>query len=76
MTDSALQYNFVLSASWSAAIAIAGVIIFFGIQWTNQDKKIAWWGTSANMGCEAVACTRLHLKNSTDYFGKRLGTFH
>jgi len=70
-----LQYNFVLSASWSSAIAIAAIIIFFGLQWT--DKEIDWWGNTVSVeGCEGTAgCTRLHVAKGT-YFGRRIGTFH
>lgn len=36
------KYNFVLSASFSAAIAIAGIIMLFSVQWAGIEVK--WWG--------------------------------
>lgn len=50
------KYNFVLSASFSAAIAIAGVIMLFSVQWVGVE--INWWGnTQPYAGCEGTACT-------------------
>ncbi|KAF4120900.1 OPT oligopeptide transporter protein [Geosmithia morbida] len=50
------KYNFVLSASFSAAIAIAGIIMLFSVQWVDAD--INWWGnTVISKGCEGDACT-------------------
>lgn len=49
------KYNFVLSASWSAAIAISAIVMLFSVQWARIE--INWWGKSqASMGCESVAC--------------------
>ncbi|EKD17173.1 uncharacterized protein L3040_005393 [Drepanopeziza brunnea f. sp. 'multigermtubi'] len=39
------KYNYILSASWSSAIAIAAVIIFFALQ--LSDREIVWWGNTA-----------------------------
>jgi OPT family oligopeptide transporter len=67
------KYNFVLSASWSSAIAIAGIIIFFTVQWLQVD--LDWWGNDVvSQGCEGDACTLMTL-NDGDYFGPRIGTF-
>ncbi|KAM3509506.1 hypothetical protein MY11210_006277 [Beauveria gryllotalpidicola] len=50
------KYNFVLSASFSAAIAISAIVMLFSVQWV--DKKVVWWGNSqASVGCEGVPCT-------------------
>ncbi|KAK1985221.1 OPT oligopeptide transporter [Colletotrichum cereale] len=50
------KYNFVLSASFSAGIAIAGILMLFTVQWLGAD--IEWWGNSqAVAGCEGTACT-------------------
>ncbi|KAK7756427.1 hypothetical protein SLS62_001653 [Diatrype stigma] len=50
------QYNFVLSAAWSAGIAISGVLMLFTVQWL--DIKLDWWGVSqATVGCEGEPCT-------------------
>ncbi|KDN71105.1 putative OPT oligopeptide transporter [Colletotrichum sublineola] len=50
------KYNFVLSASFSAGIAIAGILMLFTVQWLGAD--IDWWGNAqASAGCEGTACT-------------------
>ncbi|KAK2048969.1 OPT oligopeptide transporter [Colletotrichum somersetense] len=50
------KYNFVLSASFSAGIAIAGILMLFTVQWLGVD--IEWWGNAqASAGCEGTACT-------------------
>ncbi|ORY63916.1 OPT oligopeptide transporter protein-domain-containing protein [Pseudomassariella vexata] len=68
------KYNFVLSASFSSAIAIAAIIIFFSLQWTGVE--LSWWGNDVvSQGCEGTACTLMTL-NEGEYFGPRLGTFH
>jgi hypothetical protein len=64
----------VLSAAWSCGIAIAGIIIFFSLQFTEIEFE--WWGNRvANQGCEDNAC---HLKvlQPGEYFGPRIGDFH
>lgn len=68
------KYNFVLSAAFSSAIAVAGVIIFFTLQW-NQIE-LDWWGNSVvnQTGCEGFACT-LYKVDKGEYFGPRLGEF-
>ncbi|OLN90328.1 Oligopeptide transporter 2-like protein 3 [Colletotrichum chlorophyti] len=50
------KYNFVLSASFSAGIAIAGILMLFTVQWLGAD--ISWWGNNQiGAGCEGKACT-------------------
>ncbi|KAI0596921.1 OPT oligopeptide transporter protein-domain-containing protein [Biscogniauxia sp. FL1348] len=67
------KYNFVLSASFSCAVAVAAIIIFFSLQWT--EIEIDWWGNSVtSQGCEGTACTRLTVKEG-EYFGPRYGEF-
>ncbi|EQL00848.1 oligopeptide transporter [Ophiocordyceps sinensis CO18] len=67
------KYNFVLSAAWSCGIAIAGIIIFFSLQYTGTD--LDWWGNRASeMGCEGNACALKTLAPG-EYFGPRLGDF-
>ena len=39
------KYAYVLTASLSAAIGIAAIVIFFAIQW--QGVTLDWWGNSA-----------------------------
>jgi len=67
------RYNYVLAASWTAAIAIAAIVIFFGLQ--IPDVSIDWWGNNADTGCEAKACPRLHVPDG-GYFGGAPGTFN
>ncbi|KAI0008767.1 OPT-domain-containing protein [Xylariaceae sp. FL0662B] len=68
------KYNFVLSASLSSAIAIAAIIIFFSLQWS--EIEIDWWGNSVTaQGCEDEACT-LYTVADGEYFGPRIGEFH
>ncbi|KAI1840281.1 hypothetical protein JX266_013500 [Neoarthrinium moseri] len=68
------KYNFVLSASFSSAIAISGIIIFFTVQWLQVE--LDWWGNSVTaQGCEDEACT-LFTAAEGEYFGPRLGEFH
>lgn len=68
------KYNFVLSAAWSCGIAIAGIIIFFTLQWTETEFE--WWGNEIPYeGCEGKACTLKTLEPG-EYFGPRIGNFH
>lgn len=49
------QYNFVLSAAFSAGIAISGIIMLFSVQWAQIE--ISWWGNNqVAAGCEGSAC--------------------
>ena len=66
------KYNYVLSAAFSSAIAIAGVIIFFAVSYNGYE--INWWGNNADTGCEAKNCVRLTLPEG-EYFGPRIGTY-
>lgn len=66
------RYNYVLAASWSAAVAIAAIIIFFAVQ--LPDVSIDWWGNTADTGCEAEACVRLALPDK-GFFGPDPGNF-
>ncbi|KAI1382864.1 OPT-domain-containing protein [Hypoxylon trugodes] len=68
------KYNFVLSASFSSAIAMAAIIIFFGLQWSVIE--LDWWGNTVTaQGCEEDACT-LYQLGEGEYFGPRIGEFH
>jgi hypothetical protein len=67
------KYNFVLSAAWSCGIAVAGIIIFFSLQFT--ETEFVWWGnTVSERGCEDDACTLKTLAPG-EYFGPRIGDF-
>ncbi|EGX93023.1 Oligopeptide transporter OPT superfamily [Cordyceps militaris CM01] len=61
------KYNFVLSASLSAAIAISAIVMIFSVQWA--EKEIEWWGNSqASVGCEKKACTLHHLAQGERFY--------
>jgi hypothetical protein len=61
------KYNFVLSASFSAGIAIAGIIMLFSVQWVGVT--IEWWGnTMPYEGCEGTACRLLPLEKGERFF--------
>ena len=63
-----------LSAAFSCGIAIAGILIFFTLQW--KDISIDWWGNNVlGEGCDATGCRRMTLEPG-EYFGPRLGEFH
>ncbi|KAF2709098.1 OPT oligopeptide transporter [Pleomassaria siparia CBS 279.74] len=66
------KYNYVLSAAWSAAIAIAAVVVFFAVSYNGY--QVNWWGNASEKGCEAKTCTRLKLPTG-EYFGPRTGTY-
>ncbi|CAK7568032.1 MAG: hypothetical protein SEPTF4163_006011 [Sporothrix epigloea] len=67
------RYNYVLSASLSTAIALAGIISFFALDYNKTTLN--WWGNSVvSQGCEHKACTRLHLAPG-EHFGPGVGEF-
>ncbi|KAF6824047.1 opt oligopeptide transporter [Colletotrichum musicola] len=66
------KYNYVLSAAFSTAIAIAAVVIFFAVSFHGFEIK--WWGNNPERGCEATTCTRLSMPEG-EYFGPRIGTY-
>ncbi|CAG7921931.1 unnamed protein product [Penicillium olsonii] len=66
------KYNYVLSAALSTAIAIAGIIIFFTLNYNSVS--LSWWGNDPESGCEATSCTRLKLPKG-EYFGPRIGSY-
>ncbi|KAH7050077.1 OPT oligopeptide transporter [Macrophomina phaseolina] len=68
------KYNYVVSAAFSAAIAIAAIVIFFALQWSSV--QLDWWGNSVSFqGCEGKACRKFAVADG-DYFGPRIGQFH
>ncbi|KAK2016121.1 OPT oligopeptide transporter [Colletotrichum eremochloae] len=66
------KYNYVFSAAFSTAIALAGVIIFFAVSY--HGFELNWWGNHPESGCEATPCTRLKLPQG-EYFGPRIGNY-
>ncbi|CAK7274008.1 hypothetical protein SEPCBS119000_005949 [Sporothrix epigloea] len=68
------RYNYVLSASLSTAMALAGLIIFFAIDY--QNISINWWGnTAVGYDCDwSRDCTLLTLADG-EHFGPGVGEF-
>jgi len=61
------KYNFVLSAAFSAGIAISGTIMLFSIQWAQIELK--WWGNEQPyVGCEGSACTLKQLEPGERFY--------
>lgn len=75
MTDM-LQYNFVLSAAFSSAIAISALIQFFSVSITEQE--IAWWGNEVPFaGCDGLGtCGVKPLPEGQAYFGPGPGNYN
>lgn len=68
------KYNYTISASFSTAIAISGIVMFFALQW--PEVEINWWGNTVSYeGCEGTACTRLKLAKG-EWFGPGVGEFY
>ncbi|KAH7161464.1 OPT oligopeptide transporter protein-domain-containing protein [Dactylonectria macrodidyma] len=69
------KYNFVLSAAFSAGIAISALVIFFALQYSNIE--VTWWGNTAPFdGCEGSGACVLKTLPDGEYFGPRIGDFH
>ncbi|KAL7816243.1 OPT domain-containing protein [Trichoderma gracile] len=68
------KYNFVLSAAFSAGIAISAIVQFFGV--TYQGVEVDWWGNSVvSMGCEDHDCILKALPQG-EYFGPAPGSYN
>ncbi|EHK24985.1 uncharacterized protein TRIVIDRAFT_61734 [Trichoderma virens Gv29-8] len=68
------KYNFVLSAAFSAGVAISATIQFFSL--TYQGITLDWWGNSAvYMGCEGTACPLKKLPEG-QFFGPAPGHYN
>ncbi|PBP27598.1 UPF0075-domain-containing protein [Diplocarpon rosae] len=69
------KYNYILSASWSSAIAIAAIIIFFGLQWSEIEIK--WWGNSVNIVVDGRGMLNMQLISDlqNEFPGARFGSF-
>ncbi|EAA32547.2 hypothetical protein GE21DRAFT_5522 [Neurospora crassa] len=61
------KYNFVLSAAFSAGIALSGIVMLFSVQWARVS--VEWWGnTQPYKGCEDTACTIKTLSEGERFF--------
>ncbi|PNP47306.1 hypothetical protein TGAMA5MH_01122 [Trichoderma gamsii] len=68
------KYNFVLSAAFSAGIAISAIIQFFGL--TYHGIALDWWGNNVvAQGCEADDCLLKTLPEGT-FFGPSPGHYN
>ncbi|KAF7560582.1 hypothetical protein G7046_g3574 [Stylonectria norvegica] len=68
-------YNFVLSAAFSAGVAISALITFFALQYS--DIEITWWGNTVPFeGCQVPGACPLRTLTQGEYFGPRIGEFH
>ncbi|KAK8146605.1 hypothetical protein G3M48_002896 [Beauveria asiatica] len=68
------KYNFVLSAAFSAGMAISGLVQFFGLAYNGTEFN--WWGNAiVGSGCEdGVSCPHMTLAPG-EYFGPGPGEF-
>ncbi|KAJ7208264.1 OPT-domain-containing protein [Mycena pura] len=67
------KYNYITTTAFSAAIAICGIVIFFGIEWPAVE--INWSGnTRPFSGCDDAGCARLPLPDQ-GFFGPGPGDF-
>ncbi|KAL7932662.1 OPT oligopeptide transporter domain-containing protein [Trichoderma chlorosporum] len=68
------KYNFVLSAAFSAGIAISAIIQFFAL--TYRGITLDWWGNNViNLGCEGVPCPLKKLPEG-QFFGPAPGHYN
>ena len=66
------KYNYITAAAWSAGIAVAAVVIFFGLE--IPAVNLDWWGNNVSFeGCEDVACRSLEIPD-VGYFGPAPGS--
>ena len=69
------KYNYVIAASFPAGIAVAALVIFFGLELPAGGLAIDWWGNSVSYeGCEGSACTRFPIPDK-GYFGPDPGHY-
>ncbi|KAK5987748.1 Oligopeptide transporter 2 [Cladobotryum mycophilum] len=68
------KYNFVLSAAFSAGVAISAIIQFFSLSYNNV--ALAWWGNTVSFeGCEILSCVLKTLAPG-EFFGPKPGTYN
>lgn len=68
------RYNYVLITAFNTAIAISGLIMFFGLE--IPGAEIDWWGNSSDTGCANYAgCPRLKIPKK-GYIGPEKGHFN
>jgi hypothetical protein len=68
------RYNFITDAAWTVAIAIASIIIFFGLQITDVD--LSWWGnTVMSQGLLGEGPTGWKFLAEGEYYGPAPGNY-
>lgn len=72
------KYNYVLTASFSAAVAFSAVIIFFSVNY--HPKKIHWWGNDiiskgVDGGEGRQSILNVTAQAPDGYFGPRAGSY-
>lgn len=69
------KYNYVVAASFPAAIAVCSIVIFFALEIPNGGYSIEWWGNDVvGLGCEGLGgCPRLDIPE-VGYFGDAPGS--
>ncbi|KAK4202049.1 OPT oligopeptide transporter protein-domain-containing protein [Triangularia verruculosa] len=68
------KYNYITSAAFSCGIAVASLLIFFGLQMWGIEVK--WWGNDiSGIGCDANGDCVLKSLGQGEYFGPRYGEF-
>ncbi|KAM7217967.1 sexual differentiation process protein 2 [Rhypophila decipiens] len=66
------KYNYIISAAFSCAIAIAAVVIFFALNFNGVEFE--WWGNDTP-GRDSRRTCRLKTLPEGEYFGPRIGEF-
>ncbi|KAF4447556.1 Sexual differentiation process protein isp4 [Fusarium austroafricanum] len=69
------KYNYILSAAFSAGVALSALVMFFSLQYNNIN--LDWWGNRVPFeGCDGTQSCLLKTLTPGEYFGPRLGEFH
>ncbi|KAJ6496043.1 OPT-domain-containing protein [Mycena sanguinolenta] len=67
------KYNYVTTTAFSTAIAICGIVIFFGVEWPGVNINCS--GNNRPFeGCDAMGCARVPLP-AQGFFGPDVGDF-
>ena len=67
------KYNYVLSAAFTAGVAVSGLLMFFAIGY--NPKRLNWWGnTVSNSGVDGSGVGILPIP-ARGYFGPEKGSF-
>ncbi|KAH7098290.1 OPT oligopeptide transporter [Auriculariales sp. MPI-PUGE-AT-0066] len=69
------KYNYITAPSFTAAMAICGIVIYFALAY--NDVILDWWGNNVSFGdnCDALACAMMTVEPG-EHFGPGVGEFH